>query len=215
VDTVTTYATLKAAIPGMMKRDGDTQITENVALFIQLCEADFPDRLFPREEEYDTALTATLNSATIDLPSDYISPIALWLVIDSERIQLRQIRPQDLPYDSDSAEPSVWAIDGSTIRFDCPCASAYSVRFRYRRKTDLSDANPTNYLLTRRPDIYLYGSLKQAAMFTEDDPAIEKYSALYETALRSFANAENRSRRVPLRTDLPGTGGRSNIFNGE
>ena len=52
-------------------------------------------------------------------------------------------------------------------------------------------------------------------MFTEDDQAIEKYSALYETALRSFANAENRSRRVPLRTDLPGTGGRSNIFNGE
>jgi len=132
VDTVTTYATLKAAIPGMMKRDGDTQITENVALFIQLCEADFPDRLFPREEEYDTALTAALNSATIDLPSDYISPIALWLVIDSERIQLRQIRPQDLPYDSDSAEPSAigaWLHTHRISRYDATAASAIAQAF--------------------------------------------------------------------------------------
>ena len=173
MDAITSYATLKAAIPGMMKLEGDVQITGNVALFIQLAEADFPDRLFPREEEYETTLTGTVSSATIDLPSDYISPIALWITVDSERSLLNKVQPQQLPYDTDDNEPALWAIDGAWIRFDCPCAQAYTFPFRYLRKTDLSDANPTNYLLRRRPDLYLYGALKQAAIFREDDPAIE------------------------------------------
>jgi len=68
--------------------------------------------------------------------------------------------------------------------------------------------------LTRRPDIYLYGSLKQAAIFTEDEAATAKYSALYELGITAMANTENRNRRVPMRTDMPGTGPRSNILTG-
>jgi len=216
MDAVTSYDTLKDAIAGMLKRDGDVQITSNAALFIQLCEADFPDRIFPREEEYETSLTATINSAVIALPSDYISPIALWLVIDDDRTQLEQVQPQQLRYDDEANQPRVWAIDGENVRFDCTCDSAYTVPFRYRRKTSLSSSNQSNYLMRRRPDLYLYGSLKQAAIFTEDDAAVDKFSALYETALRSFSNAENRNRRPPLRTDLPGCiGGRSNIITGD
>lgn len=215
MDAVTSYSTLKAAIPGMLKRDGDTQITENVALFIQLCEADFFDRMLLREEETDTALTATYDSAVVGLPTDYLSPIALWLVVDGERVGLKKVQPQQLPYDTDRNQPQQWAIDGAYIRFDCPCSEAYTVRFRYRRKTALSDANPTNYLLLRRPDLYLYGSLVQAAMFTEDDANLTKFGALYDTAMRSAQNMEARSRRVNMRTDMPGTLGRSNILIGE
>lgn len=216
MDAVTSYDTLKDAIAGMLKRDGDVQITANAALFVQLCEADFPDRIFPREEETETSLTATVSSATIALPSDYISPIALWLVVSGLRCELEPVQPQQLPYDTTSSQPALWAIDGAYVRFDCPCASAYTVPFRYRRKTSLSSSNQSNYLMRRRPDLYLYGSLKQAAIFTEDDAAIEKFASLYETALRSFSNAENRSRRTPMRTDLPGcVDGQSNIYTGE
>ena len=214
MDAVTSYQTLKDAIAGMLKRDGDTQITENTALFIQLCESDLYDRLLLRDEETEGALTAATSSAVIALPSDYISPIALWLVIDGERTLLRQVQPQELPYDTENGTPAEYAIDGGYIRFDCPAASAYAVKFRHVRKTVLSDSAPSNYLLTRRPDIYLYGSLKQAALFTEDDTATAKYSALYELGISAMANTENRNRRVPMRTDMPGTGPRSNILTG-
>ena len=216
MDAVTNYSTLKAAIPGMLKRDGDTQITDNVALFIQLCEADFYDRMLLRDEESETTLTATVDSATIPLPSDFLSEIALWLIVDSQRVgPIDKVQPQQLPYDTESTQPAVWAVDGANVRFDCPCDSAYSVPFRYRRKTVLSDANPTNYLILRRPDLYLYGSLVQAAMFTEDDAALTKFGALYDTAMRSAQNVEARNRRVKMRTDFPGTLGRTNILTGD
>jgi len=216
MDAVTSYSTLKAAIPGMLKRDGDVQITENVALFIQLCESDFYDRLLLRDEESETSLTATTSQATIPLPSDFIAEIQLWLIVDGQRgAPLQKVQPQQLPYYTEDGIPSMWAIDGANVRFDCPSDSAYSVPFRYRRKTVLSDASPTNYLLLRRPDLYLYGSLVQAAMFTEDDAALSKYSTLYDTALRSASNQEARNRRVKMRTDFPGTLGRTNILTGD
>lgn len=214
MDAVTNYTTLKDAIPGMLKRDGDVQITENAALFVQLAEAELYDQLLLRDEETESALITATASAVIALPSNFISPIALWIVIDSERTQLPMRLPQELDYATENNIPSVWAIDGGYIRFDCPADDAYAVKFRHMRKTALSDNEPTNYLLTRRPDIYLFACLKQACLFTEDDDGARKYDGLFAQAVNSMKQVENRNRRVPLHTDLPGSYGRPYITRG-
>ncbi len=215
MDAVTDYATLIDAIPGMLKRDGDVQITSNAALFVQLAEADLYDLLLLRDEETEATLATVQSSAVIALPSNYISPIALWIVIDGERRELRKVQPQELPYDTDNMQPAVWAIDGSNIRFDCPADAVYTVYLRYVGKTTLSQYVNTNYLLVRRPDVYLYACLKQACLFTEDDDGARKYDGLLSQAVNSMKQVENRSKRVPMRTDLPGTYGRSDIFRGD
>lgn len=215
MDAVTDYATLIDAIPGMLKRDGDVQITSNAALFVQLAEADLYDLLLLRDEETEATLATVQSSAVIALPSNYISPIALWIVIDGERRELRKVQPQELPYDTDNTQPAAWAIDGSNIRFDCPADAVYTVYLRYVGKTTLSQDVNTNYLLVRRPDVYLYACLKQACLFTEDDDGARKYDGLLSQAVNSMKQVENRSKRVPMRTDLPGTYGRSDIFRGD
>ena len=214
MDAITDYGTLLAAIPGMLKRDGDVQITANAALFVQLAEAELYDYLLLRDEETESSLTTTAASAVIALPSNFISPIALWLVIDSERTELPSRLPQELDYSTDEGIPSVWAIDGGYIRFDCPANDAYTVKFRHMRKSALTESSTSNYLLTRRPDIYLFASLKQACLFVEDDDGARKYDGLFSQAVNSMKQVENRNRRVPLRTDLPGSYGRSDITRG-
>lgn len=215
MDKITSYATLQSAVAGMIHRSDDTDITDNVPLFIQLAEADLNDDLLLKDMETETTLTATLNQNYVTLPSGFVSPIALWVTVDSERTKLTPVAPQELPYDTSANIPQEWAIDGVNIRFDCPAADTYSMPFRFIKSSNLSDTNTTNYLLLKRPDVYLYGALKQCALFQHDDTAMVKWGTLYNAAKQRLKAAESRSRgNVPLRTDLPGTGGRSNIFTG-
>jgi hypothetical protein len=193
----------------------DTNITANVPLFIQLLEAELNDRLLLKNQETEGTLTLAQGQNYVALPSGYVSPIALWLIVDSERVLLKPALPQELPYNTDSTQPEFWAIDGANIRFDCPAGEAYSAKFRYYATSNLSNSNTTNYLLLKRPDVYLYGAMEQAGIFAQNDEWISKYGALKERGIKSLKDAENRSRSiVPLRTDLP-IPHRSNIIRGE
>lgn len=213
MDQITTYASLQSAVAGMLHRTGDSDIEDNAPLFIQMCEADLNDRLLLKDMEQEDTLACVVGQNYIALPSGYVSPIALWLVVSNVRIPLRPALPQELPYDTSNSQPQFWAIDGANIRFDCPASDTYSVKFRYFKKSNLSDSNTSNALLLKRPDVYLYGALMQAALFTNNDNGAGKWSGLYERAISGLTRAEHRARAsVPLRIDASR---RTNILTGD
>lgn len=213
MDQITDYDTLQAAVAGMLHRTGDADIEDNAPLFVQMCEADLNDRLLLNDMEQEDTLACVVGRNYIALPSGYVSPIALWLVVSDVRVPLRPALPQELPYDTSNSEPQFYAIDGENIRFDCPAADTYSVKFRYVKKSNLSDSNTVNALLLKRPDVYLYGTMTQAALFSGDDAGVSKWSSLYERAISGLKKAEHRSRAaVPLRIDASH---RSNILTGD
>ena len=215
MDQVTSYATLQSAVAGMLHRAGDANITDNVPLFIQLCEADLNDRLLLKDMESDEPLTLTLNQNYVALPTGFVSPIAFWLVVDSQRVPLTFVLPHQLPYDTSATQPAYCAIDGANVRFDCPAGSAYSAFLRCIKKSNLSVSTTSNALLLKRPDVYLYGTLEQAALFTNDDAAASKWSAYKERSIKALKAADSRNRSiVPLRTDIPGSGSRGSILTG-
>ena len=55
-----------------------------------------------------------------------------------------------------------WTIDGGSLAFDRPCDQAYGFVLRMLAKVALSDAVPTNGLLTDYPDAYLFATLCEA-----------------------------------------------------
>ena len=70
----------------------------------------------------------------------------------------------------------------------------------------------TNYLLARRPDIYLSASLVELARYTKDQTLFAEWEPKLLSAISAVKAAENRARaNVPLRTDMP-IRGRSNIL---
>jgi len=213
MDQISSYATLQAAVAGMMHRPSDTNITGNLPLFVQLCEADLNDRLLLKDMESDEPLTLTQNVNYVALPTGFVSPIAFWLVVDSERVPLQPVLPQQLPYDTAATQPSIYAIDGANLRFDCPAGEAYSAYLRCIKKSNLSDTTTSNALLLKRPDVYLFGTLKQAALFVNDDANAQKWSAMYEASIKGLKAADSRNRsNVPLTTELGRA--RSNILLG-
>src|SRR3990172_7515002 len=201
MDKIPDYASLQSAVAGMIHREDDTDITDNVPLFIQLAEADLNDELLLKDMETETTLTAVLNQNYVALPSGFVSPIAMWIIYDSglQRSRMTPVAPQELPYDVSANIPQEWAIDGVNIRLNCPSGDTYSMPFRFFKSSSLSDTNTSNYLLMKRPDVYLYGALKQCALFQQDDPGLVKWGTLFNAAKQRLKAAESRSRgNVPL-----------------
>lgn len=216
MDQITNYTSLQSAVAGMIHRASDTGITANVPLWIQLCEADLNDRQLLKDMESEETLTLVTSQNYVALPSGFISPIALWLVVSSVRVPLSPALPQELPYDTTNNQPQYWAIDGANVRFDCPADQGYTAYLRCIKKSNLSDSNTSNALLLKRPDVYLYGTLKQVATFTQDDAALNKWGGLYEQAINGLKRADSRNRsHVPMRTDVPMSAGRSDIYAGD
>lgn len=210
----TTRAELKTEIGDWANRTDLT--TANTDNFIALAEAKLFDDLLPRSFESEESLTLTQAQNYVALPTGYISPIAFWLIVDTQRLLLEAALPQELPYYTDATIPRFWAIDGANIRFDCPAAEAYTAKFRMMKSSALTVANTTNYLLTKRPDVYLSACMIEYCIWSQDDAGLSKWSAMHEKNVASFKASENRARgMVPLRTDIPVTRRRHSILRGE
>jgi hypothetical protein len=210
--SIVDYASLQAAVADWANR---SDLTERIADFISLAEARMYDMLILKDMETDSPLTLTTGQNYVALPSGYISPIAFWLIVDSQRVPLLPVLPQELPYDTGNNQPRLWAIDGANIRFDCPASEDYSAFLRCLKKSHLSGSVTTNYLLARRPDIYLAASLVEVARYTRDQELFSAWEPKFIKASAEFKAAENRARgMVPMRTDIP-VRGRSNILTGD
>jgi hypothetical protein len=85
----------------------------------------------------------------------------------------------------------------------------------WQRIPPLSEETPSNWLLTKHPDIYLYGSLSMGEAFLKDDPRLPLWGAALERAVEDLRKADwtekiSGSRaRVRMRGQTP-AGGKDN-----
>jgi hypothetical protein len=172
--------------------------------------------LILKNMETETTLTASIGSATITLPTGFVSPIAMWIIVSGVRIKLEPALPKEFDYTTTNGQPKYYAIDGVNVRFDCPAQSAYSAPMRYVKQSNLSASATTNYLLTKRPDVYLAGVLVEIARFTKDVELFNEWEPRFLKSCAELKASDNRNRAiVPLRTDVPMAGMRGNILTGE
>jgi hypothetical protein len=205
-----TYADLLTDCASWAKR---SDLTDVIPKCVSLLEAWLNDELLLRDMETEATLTSSVGVNYVALPAGYVSPIALWLTINSIRQPLIPASPQELPYFPNSTQPRYWAIDGDNIRFDVPTDQAYSLPFRYIAKSNLSDSNQTNQLLLKRPDVYLAGTMTEIAKYTRDGEMLGAWEPRFLAAVKSLKSAENRARgMVRLRADL-GLVSRDSAFN--
>ena len=211
--SITTYALLKSTAASWAHRtDVDSVITDCVTLV----EARLYDLLLLKDMESEESLTLVSGNNYVALPSGYVLPVALWVIQDSERTKLLPATPEELPYYSGSGTPTAWAIDATNIRFDRPADQNYALRLRCFKKSNLSDSNTSNYLLAKRPDVYLAGTLTELARYLQDDALMAQWAGRYEQGILELKKAETRNRApVALRHDIPTIGRRSNILTGE
>lgn len=92
-----------------------------------------------------------------------------------------------------TSTPQLIAVSGLNFRIFPPPGDVDTVTLRYYQKLDTPTAAAANDILINYPDVYLYGCLIEAAIFTQDEGAALRYLQLYNASV-SGLNA--RTQRI-------------------
>lgn len=182
---LSTYTELKTAIANWLNRSDLT--SEISGDFIVLTEADLNAKLRIRQMHDQT--TITIDSETESVPTGFLQVRDFYILSNGQKFPMTYISPAQMDSvkaSSTTGVPSSYTILGSTFRFAPRPDTTYSATLNYYKKFDaLSSSNPSNYILTDHPAVYLYGSLFHAANFLGgfDPNQTQQWSQMYQTAL--------------------------------
>jgi len=189
---LTTYAELKTSIGDWLNR---SDLTAVIPDFISLAEAQIERTL--RTRQMLTRTTLSVDSEFESTPSDFLEVKAFKLTSTNPDTPLSFMTMDALDQESTkftaSGRPKFFGVVGSEFRFVPTPDSTYTTEIVYFANLNkLSGSVATNFLLTSSPDIYLYGSLLQAAPYLQDDARIQTWATLYERALNDLQTADDR-----------------------
>lgn len=198
--SITNYTELQTAVQNWMDR---SDLSGYAADYITLAESALNRNLPLNAMRVDVALTGSVGSRNpTPFPTDFVAPIALFLTTFGVRTKLQPYIVGTVEVRTINGIPLAWGINGSAIDLDCPCDAAHTFLFRYRKSFALSNANPTNWLLTNHPDIYLSATLVEAGAFTENGDFATAWQARLDRAVEEVKQKEARSLSLaPLRVD--------------
>ncbi len=185
--TIATYSELVTELEAYLKR---SDYTPRIPTFISLTEARLNRLLDDPEMEVRATTIGTGQYTT--LPSDFKRMIG---VSTGNNFELQQISSSQITSldQTNTGEPRKFAIADGAITF-APINAAAPIAMLYvRRIPALTSGAPTNWLLEKAPDIYLYGCLLQAHLFGWYDERIPLFKAAYDEAIAEMkVDGDNR-----------------------
>jgi hypothetical protein len=189
---ISTYAELQNAIGNWLGRPGDAIIAPIVPDWIALCELRINREL--RIRAMEERATATADGPYIALPAGFLAMRNLQLNTDPVTA-LDLVAPElidRVAAGSRSGRPRLYAIVNDEIQFAPAPDGAYTAEMAYWKKFDaLSPTVSTNWLLANAPDVYLFGSLVEAAAYLGDDQHLAQWEGRYQAAIRRLQDADD------------------------
>ena len=203
---ITDFASLKTAAGGHY--GNRTDLAGKWDLFTQLAEAEING--FLRVNPQQSVATLTSASGVLTLPADaHKAQTIRQTEARQPRIQWTDIAEVEnyLSEVDETGDPE-WAaeVDGTIYLAPEPADGVTFKVYYTLRVPALTVSAPTNWLLTRRPDIYLFGLLEQAGVYDHDDQARATYREKFLTALAGLDKSE-REDKWPMRLEMQPNGG--------
>ena len=199
--SITTYAELKSAIADFLNRD---DLTSTIPTFISLGEAQIARDV--RHWKQEKRVTTSVDERYENLPNDWIE---LKFITLSTGAMLETVAPSnmaDMRARSDTpGVPKYVRMTADQLEFyPTPSAATDISMLYYARTPALSDASPTNWLLSDAPDVLLYASLIHSAPYLAEDARVQIWGSLYQSGVEKL-NIENQRGRVtgPMKMGIP------------
>ncbi len=223
-----TYDGLKASIAAWLDRE---DLSAAIPDFIMLTEGRLNDQL--RTRDMVTSAIIQSSDGTAQLPSDFIEAITIvalpsgvaQVTDDGVPITDENGNPiVDAPATGSTSlvlrnMDSGWTIGAysgfsggwpilyslsSDILTIYPTGAATLQLTYYGKVPALSADNQTNWLLTKRPQVYLYGALLESAPFLQDDGRVALWKAAFDQAVTDYQLADQMARWSNAGMRLPG-----------
>jgi hypothetical protein len=141
---------------------------------------------------------ATLDTPYFAVPADWQENIRFQLNTNPIT-PLVYVTPEQMTEDSQvyitSGQPMFFTMVGQQFQIlPAPDGSYTGELLYYGKIPSLSDAAPTNWLLTEAPDIYLYAALTQSAPYLKEDERTAVWAGYYQTLVNDMKLADERAR---------------------
>jgi hypothetical protein len=188
-----TYANLQTAIVTWAMRTDDAEFVAAVPDFITLAESRMNRTLRVSDMEATTTLTPVANVCT--LPADYLELRSV-TAVTTPRVPMFQITRDDLTEAETGAsagDPRFYTLRGSSLKI-VPNGTHNVLIEYYKKIPALTNIATSNFILTKAPEIYLFGSLLEAAPFMMDDPRLGVWGQMYERAVAALVSADKQAR---------------------
>ena len=194
--SITNYSQLKSAVADWLNR---SDLTAVIPSFIALAESGFNKEERLRLKQSIVRADATFDSNYEALPSDYLEMLNLSIIASNPNhkkmgfLTLNQMDEFERAF-TNNGLPLYYTIVGNQLKIlPFPDAEYTAEMVYYAKIPALSDSNPTNWLLTNHPDVYLYGTLIQSAPYLKDDARTATWVQLYEQAVENAHQADDRA----------------------
>lgn len=187
-----TYTNLKAAIADELV---DTSITDSqIEDFITLAEARHRSEVRIRELLIRTNLS--MSSRFTSLPTRFAGEYSLRLLTNPvtplESVSMAEINENR---SEGNGRPALYTTHVE-IEVDIVPEETYDAEIiYYSYPLPLSDSNPSNEILARDPNLYLYGACLHAAPFLAHDERLPTWNQLYEGHLDALKLSSKKERR--------------------
>ena len=177
---ITTYAELQTAISDYLSR---TDLGPFIPDFINMAEdwLNFgSESVAPlRTREMEATVSLVPVNGVVSLPTDYLEALRVSENTSYKRTlnYITSDEAERLYPDGAAGLGTAYSIIGTSL-YTFPLVSNNVNLVYYQAIPSLSALNPTNWLLTKSPSVYLRASLMQAADYTKDDGELTKQAQL-------------------------------------
>ena len=192
--SITTYSELKASIGNWLNRDDLTAVIPD---FISLAEADISRRL--RHWQMEERATAEMDTQYSAVPADWVETIRFQTLGNGTRplelISRSQMLDRRANARDAAGRPQFYTMAAGQFEvFPTPDQTYNAELLYFARVPALSDAAPTNWLLTAASDAYLYGALVHSAPYLQDDARSAVWASFYQSAIDALNTASDDAR---------------------
>jgi hypothetical protein len=195
---LSSYAELQTSVADWLARPGDPLLMPAIPDMIVLFEELARDRLRTRFVEKNIVITPPANTDTIPLPLDYGELRTMWIDTANGRRHFTYQTPVNMDTNLFylSGYPVAYTIEGLNLRVIGNTGDAPDpINLDYLSGlTALSDAAPTNWLLTQYPSTYLWGTLSMAAPYIGDDQRMPVWLGMREERIEDIKLADRRAK---------------------
>lgn len=136
-----------------------------------------------RIDEMVKVVAGSMTDSTITLPNDFRQIKGL-LVNDKPLTYVSNLESHSIP------QSAVYTVMGDKVKVYPKTLGADYELVYYASVEPLSADNPTNWLLAKYPDVYLYAVLLESAPYIKDNEAAEVWAIAYGNAIRTVAEQD-------------------------
>ncbi len=191
--SIATYAELKTAVADWVHR---SDLTSMMDTFVTLAEVRISNDVRTTDTEGSQTITTTAGDDGYALPSDFVQSVRM---SDSEGDNLPFVYPTHSLTD-DTGEPNSWFIEAGEVRLMPVPDGVYTFTHIYRKRV-AALSGTLNSVFQKWPDVYLFATLVEASMYTQDTEIMAMAEQRYQQAVARANRTGNTSKLAVLLTD--------------